>query len=83
MLAHELVHIVAKSSRHGAKGIAKIALSGGQLIANRLELDVDDVEPLHALDRSTYLPHLLAAPNPTFAHLRDAALVTGLRMPVK
>ena len=48
VLAHELVHIVAKSSKHGVKGVAKTALSGGQLIADRLELDVDDVERLHA-----------------------------------
>lgn len=48
VLAHELVHIVAKSSKHGVKGIAKTALSGGQLIADRLELDINDVERLHS-----------------------------------
>ena len=46
VLAHELVHIVAKSSKHGVKGVAKTSLSGGQLIAERLELDVNDVQRL-------------------------------------
>ena len=48
VLAHELVHMVAKSSKHGVKGVAKTALSGGQLIADRLELDVEDVARLHS-----------------------------------
>lgn len=47
VLAHELVHIVAKSSKHGVKGVAKTALSGGQLISDRLDLDVSDVERIH------------------------------------
>jgi hypothetical protein len=47
VLAHELVHIVAKSNKHGRKGIAMTSLSGVQLIADRLELDAHDVERLH------------------------------------
>jgi hypothetical protein len=47
VLAHELVHIVAHSSKHGVKGVARTSLSGLQLIADRLELDVDDVQRLH------------------------------------
>jgi hypothetical protein len=47
VLAHELVHIVAKSHKHGRKGIAMTSLSGVQLIADRLELDAHDVERLH------------------------------------
>jgi hypothetical protein len=47
VLAHELVHIVAKSHKHGTKGIAKTSLSGVQLIADRLQLDAHDVERLH------------------------------------
>jgi hypothetical protein len=46
VLAHELVHIVAKSHKHGTKGIARTSLSGGQLIADRLELDLNDVQRL-------------------------------------
>jgi hypothetical protein len=48
VLAHELVHIVAKSEKHGTKGVAKTALSGGQLIADRLELDMHDVVRLRS-----------------------------------
>ncbi len=48
VLAHELVHIVAKSSKHGTKGIARTSLSGGQLIAEHLELDLDDIDRLHS-----------------------------------
>ena len=47
VLAHELVHIVARTNKHGVKGVAKTSLSGVQLIADRLELDADDVQRLH------------------------------------
>ena len=48
VLAHELVHIVAKSGKHGTKGVAKTSLSGGQLIADRLELDTHDIARLRS-----------------------------------
>jgi len=47
VLAHELVHIVARTNKHGVKCVAKTSLSGVQLIADRLELDADDVQRLH------------------------------------
>lgn len=46
VLAHELYHIVAKTSKHGAKGVAQTALSGSQLISDRLELGPEDVKKL-------------------------------------
>ena len=44
VLAHEVVHILARSGDHGTSGIAKSALSGTQLIAPELRLEPDDVE---------------------------------------
>jgi hypothetical protein len=44
VLAHEVVHILAKSGAHGRDGIAKTALSGSQLIAPELRLEPEDVE---------------------------------------
>ena len=46
VLAHELYHIVAKTARHGSKGVAQTALSGSQLISDRLDLRPEDVEKL-------------------------------------
>ena len=44
VLAHEVVHILAKTGAHGTTGVAKPALSGRQLIAPELRLEPDDVE---------------------------------------
>jgi hypothetical protein len=44
VVAHEVFHIVAKSKKHGNKGVAKTSLSGSQLIAEELELHSDDLE---------------------------------------
>jgi hypothetical protein len=48
VLAHEVVHILAKSGAHGHAGVAKTALSGSQLIAPELRLEAEDVERIHA-----------------------------------
>ena len=47
VLAHEVVHILAKSGAHGHAGVAKTALSGSQLIAPELRLEAEDVERIH------------------------------------
>jgi hypothetical protein len=47
VLAHEVVHMLAKSAAHGHDGVAKKALSGAQLIAPQLNLADDDVQRLH------------------------------------
>jgi len=47
VLAHELFHIMAKTDKHGTKGVAKPALSAGQLVSNQLEMDRSDLERLH------------------------------------
>jgi hypothetical protein len=44
VLAHEVVHILTKSGKHGTSGVAKTALSGSQLIAPELRLEADDLE---------------------------------------
>ena len=44
VLAHEVVHILSKSGRHGTSGVAKTALSGSQLIAPVLRLEPGDLE---------------------------------------
>jgi hypothetical protein len=44
VLAHEVVHILSKSGRHGTSGVAKTALSGSQLIAPELRLEPGDLE---------------------------------------
>jgi hypothetical protein len=44
VVAHELVHILAKSGTHGHTGVAKAALSAQQLISDRLALDASDIE---------------------------------------
>lgn len=47
VLAHEVVHMLSKSSAHGRAGVAKTALSGSQLIAPELRLGREDLERLH------------------------------------
>jgi hypothetical protein len=44
VLAHEVVHILTNSAKHGSAGVARTALSGSQLIAPELQLDSDDLE---------------------------------------
>lgn len=46
VLAHELFHIMAKTDKHGTKGVAKPALSAGQLVSNHLEIDRSDLDRL-------------------------------------
>ena len=46
VVAHELVHMLTKSGRHGTEGVEKPALSGGQLISGYLPLSESDVERL-------------------------------------
>jgi len=49
VVAHELVHILSKSSAHARKGLEMPALSGKLLIAPDLKLDAADLEKLHDL----------------------------------
>jgi hypothetical protein len=44
VLAHELYHIAANTSKHGKEGVAKRSLTGAQLIADRLDFDAHDAE---------------------------------------
>jgi hypothetical protein len=46
VVAHEVVHMLAKSSRHSKEGLEKPALSGSQLIAPDLQLRPADAERL-------------------------------------
>jgi hypothetical protein len=46
VVAHELVHIITKSSSHGDEGVAQAALSGSQLIGAPLRLSPNDLERL-------------------------------------
>ncbi len=44
VVAHELVHILARSGAHGKTGVAEAALSGKQLIGGALPLDNRDLQ---------------------------------------
>lgn len=44
VVAHELVHILTKSSEHGTEGVAKASLSGKQLIEDSLPLSPTDID---------------------------------------
>jgi hypothetical protein len=46
VMSHELVHMITRSSEHGAEGVEKPALSGSQLIAGNLRLSAFDVDRL-------------------------------------
>ena len=46
VLAHELVHIVSRSSAHGKDGVTRSALSGSQLIGSELPLSPSEIERL-------------------------------------
>jgi hypothetical protein len=44
VVAHELVHMLTRSNRHGAEGVAKASLSGKELIEESLTLSIPDIE---------------------------------------
>jgi hypothetical protein len=44
VVAHELVHILSKSPRHGRQGVASESLSGNRLIASELRLSPADLK---------------------------------------
>jgi hypothetical protein len=46
VVAHELVHMLTKSGRHGTEGVEKPALSGRQLITGYLPLSAIDIARL-------------------------------------
>jgi hypothetical protein len=46
VMAHEIVHMIGKCSDHSDSGVFRHALSGRQLIAERLELDPQDIARL-------------------------------------
>jgi hypothetical protein len=46
VVAHEMYHFVANTHKHGSKGVARTSLTGGQLIADRLELESRDAQKL-------------------------------------
>ena len=46
VLAHELVHMLTRSRRHGQDGVAEAALSGKQLVEEVLPLSAFDISRL-------------------------------------
>ena len=48
VLAHELYHVLARTSTHAGAGLAKRSLSGLELISDRLELKMSDVNRMKA-----------------------------------
>jgi hypothetical protein len=44
VVAHELVHMLTRSNRHGSEGVAKASLSGRELIEESLALSISDIE---------------------------------------
>ena len=51
VVAHELIHILTRSNQHGHAGVAKPALSGQQLISEKLELESGDIYRLNSDNR--------------------------------
>jgi hypothetical protein len=47
VLAHELYHMLAKTHSHVGQGIAEKALSGAQLISERLQLNQAELNKMH------------------------------------
>jgi hypothetical protein len=47
VLAHELYHVLAKTHSHAGQGIAEKALSGAQLISERLRLNPAELNQMH------------------------------------
>jgi hypothetical protein len=47
VLAHELYHMLAKTHSHAGEGIAEKALSGAQLISERLQLNQAELNKMH------------------------------------
>jgi hypothetical protein len=52
VLAHELVHVLTGSGRHGREGVARSALSGKELITGTLLLSPADVARLREIQKS-------------------------------
>jgi len=48
VLAHELYHVLAKTQSHATQGIAEKALSGAQLVSERLQLNQAELNQMHA-----------------------------------
>lgn len=46
VMAHEIVHMVGKCAGHSHAGVFRHALSGRQLIADKLELGPEDIARL-------------------------------------
>jgi hypothetical protein len=44
VLAHELMHMITKSSEHGTGGVAKAALTGRQLVDQETSMEADDLD---------------------------------------
>ncbi|MCX6592884.1 MAG: hypothetical protein NTZ56_15300 [Acidobacteria bacterium] len=65
VVAHELYHIVTKSTVHAKSGVFKESLSGAQLIADHLDFAAPDARRLVA--------HGAARSRPAFAKASDAA----------
>jgi hypothetical protein len=51
VVAHEMVHMLARSDRHARDGVTKAALSGNQLISGELKLPPEDMARIRALGR--------------------------------
>jgi hypothetical protein len=48
VVAHELMHMLARSGAHGRKGVGKASLSGTQLITSELPLEPADLDRMTA-----------------------------------
>jgi hypothetical protein len=46
VVAHELVHMLTKSTEHGADGVERTALTGAELISGQMRLSPFDVARL-------------------------------------
>jgi len=58
VVAHELVHVLTRSSEHGTEGVQKAALSGQQLIRNLLPLSPADLARVREMHKSALAPQM-------------------------
>ncbi len=52
VVAHELVHMLTRSGRHGSEGVQRPALSGRELVSRSLALSPADVARLREMQKS-------------------------------
>ena len=61
VLAHEVYHILAKTTHHGSRGVGKPCLSGDELVRAHLEMDEVELDRVRAATRQVELDSVKTA----------------------